>query len=220
MIKQCSKCKQEKSHDEFYKSKSTKDLLDTRCKECSRTRAIKYYDSEKAKIRYKEFKSKNPSTFKPKPAIERILSKIEIVTESGCWIFMGRVSELCYGMIGNDAGNDKKLFLTHRKTFEYYVGDIPDGLFVCHRCDVPSCCNPSHLFLGTQKENMEDRSNKGRSAIAEKNGKSKITNEQVNLIIEYKKNGNNLKELSRILPISYWQVWAIANGVRRTYLSI
>lgn len=155
-----------------------------------------------------------------KSSIERVLEKIEIVTESGCWLFMGHLTNKGYGVIGNDAGNSKKLYSVHRKTFEYFIGEIQHGKSICHRCDVPSCCNPSHLFLGTQKDNMDDCSKKNRKAIAEKNGKSKITTDQANLIIEYKKQGKNLKELSRNLPISYWQVCAIANGLRRCYLSI
>ena len=51
---------------------------------------------------------------------------------------------------------------SHRVAWIISFGDIPDGLYVCHRCDNPSCCNPSHLWLGTPADNMHDRDAKGR----------------------------------------------------------
>ncbi len=51
----------------------------------------------------------------------------------------------------------------HRLAWILCNGDIPDGMHVCHHCDVPCCVNVDHLFLGTNKDNMEDRGNKGRT---------------------------------------------------------
>ena len=53
---------------------------------------------------------------------------------------------------------------THRIAWELTYGPVPDGMQVCHHCDNPPCCNPTHLFLGTQADNMHDRDRKGRNS--------------------------------------------------------
>jgi hypothetical protein len=58
--------------------------------------------------------------------------------------------------------NNKKLSRAHRVAWIKAHGPIPDGLYVLHRCDNPSCVNVDHLFLGTQSDNLKDASNKGR----------------------------------------------------------
>lgn len=90
---------------------------------------------------------------------ERFLTHIFPVTESGCWIWMAGVYGPGYGkfyFMGHDQG-------AHRVAWKLFRGPIPDGMCVLHRCDVRSCVNPNHLFLGTKKENAMDMVSKGRS---------------------------------------------------------
>lgn len=76
------------------------------------------------------------------------------IPETGCRIWMGCVCKLGYGRLGDVPKGTPQL--VHRKAYEQFCGPIPDGMKVCHRCDTPSCCEPSHLFLGTQKDNLRD----------------------------------------------------------------
>ncbi len=76
-----------------------------------------------------------------------------------CWQWMRCLSPKGYGKIF-DRGKHKR---AHRISWEIYHGPIPSNLLVCHTCDNPSCVNPNHLFLGTQKDNRVDCSTKGRT---------------------------------------------------------
>ncbi|MCK5602937.1 HNH endonuclease [Candidatus Pacearchaeota archaeon] len=58
----------------------------------------------------------------------------------------------------------------HRVSWLIHKGSIPDELLILHKCDIPSCVNPNHLFLGTHADNLRDRDVKGRAASGNKNG--------------------------------------------------
>ena len=86
---------------------------------------------------------------------EELTTSSEFVTESGCRIWTGSIKGNGYGQM-----RDKRY--VHRATWELVNGPIPNGLQVCHKCDVRLCCNDAHLFLGTQLDNMRDANRKGR----------------------------------------------------------
>lgn len=89
--------------------------------------------------------------------LERFEEKVD---KSGdCWIFTGSCPGFGHGHFGVDSG---KYVYAHRWAYAHYVGPIPDGMQVCHKCDVPACVNPDHLFIGTQRDNVLDMHRKGR----------------------------------------------------------
>ena len=69
--------------------------------------------------------------------------------------------------------------LAHRFSYEKFIGPIPDGMHVCHKCDNKSCVNPDHFFLGTQADNMDDKVSKLRQNRGETHGRVKLSEVEV-----------------------------------------
>jgi hypothetical protein len=102
------------------------------------------------------------------------------VDKSGdCWLWMGTRSRNGHGVMS--IGKYKKVG-AHRFVWEIHYGEIPPGLCVCHKCDVPNCMNPSHLFLGTRSENIKDMLRKNRHIKGEQSHNAKLTEEAVRAI--------------------------------------
>ena len=105
--------------------------------------------------------------------MQRFLDKILKDPKTGCWNWQGSKNQKrgAYGRFRVDG----KCWLAHRFSYFLFKGD-PEGKYVCHHCDNPSCVNPEHLFLGTQRDNMRDMTEKGRADNAgERNGRTKLT---------------------------------------------
>lgn len=90
------------------------------------------------------------------------------VTESGCWLWVGSVDGDGYGFISPYINGERIRLRAHRASYEVFVGEIPDGMFVCHKCDVPGCVNPDHLFAGSALDNTRDMIQKGRDGYRKK----------------------------------------------------
>lgn len=113
---------------------------------------------------------------------ERLNRLSKINKKTGCVEWIGSTRN-GYGRltIGSRTDGTRKTVTAHRLSYEINIGDIPDGMFVCHKCDNPKCINPSHLFAGSRQDNVNDREKKGRNNLSgihksgEGHSRSKLT---------------------------------------------
>lgn len=104
--------------------------------------------------------------------------------------------------------------LAHRLAYEVWVGPIPDGLHVLHRCDNPPCGEPTHLFLGTQSDNSKDRHAKGRTRTGVSrgslNGCAKLSDEQV---AEIRRDVRTQRQIAAEYKVSQRTITKIKRGI-------
>lgn len=132
---------------------------------------------------------------------------------SGCWIWLLWINPQGYGAVA--LGN--KTFKAHRVSYELATGvRPPEGLDVCHRCDVRCCVNPDHLFLGSRKDNMADCISKGRFSFTgrgEENPQSKLTPDEVAKIKHALDRGVSMAALGREYNVTKQCICHIRDGL-------
>lgn len=145
------------------------------------------------------------------------------LVSAGCWIWTGRKNDQGYGKLSIANRTEK----AHRVSYVIHKGEIPSGLCVCHSCDNPSCVNPEHLWLGTQRENIYDCISKNRDnssgltahgckgmTCGEMHGHHKLTGKQVIEILAASKNGESNVSISRRYPVGRQAIYKITKHLR------
>lgn len=115
---------------------------------------------------------------------DRLLSRSHENTATGCRVWDGACRK-GYGVLRID-GQTRR---AHVEAYRAFVGPIPSGMDVCHRCDYPPCIKPDHLFLGDRADNMRDCVEKDRQARGERHARAKLTDEQARAIREDRRSG-------------------------------
>lgn len=118
-----------------------------------------------------------PAKYTPEERIAAFWKNVAVVDEDDCWEWQRHRSKEGYGNVRWLDSKQK----THRMAYYLFYGDFDRNLKVLHRCDNPPCCNPKHLFLGTDADNSRDREAKGRGKQpkGEANAGHKLTYLQV-----------------------------------------
>jgi hypothetical protein len=100
------------------------------------------------------------------PVLRRFLAKVRRDPHPrGCWLWHRANHPFGYGQF---SVAHAVAIGAHVASYAIHVGDVPDGMMVCHHCDTPLCVNPEHLFLGTHTDNVRDAAKKGRLSLQEK----------------------------------------------------
>lgn len=129
---------------------------------------------------------------------------------SGCWIWMGALS--IDGRYGSASYLDKTE-RAHRLMFKLTNGEIPAGIKVLHKCDVMLCINPDHLFLGTDADNMADKTAKNRQAKGiQCNHPHRVFNDSsVREVRKLRKQGRTLQEIAGLFATTKSSISNIVN---------
>jgi hypothetical protein len=148
--------------------------------------------------------------YRKKLVRDQLLEKV-IPDPSGsdCLLWIGaRAGQMGYGVIGIDGANQ----YVHRVVYQISHGEIPPNLLVRHTCDNPRCCNPTHLVLGTHRDNTNDAVVRGRIALGEKTAAAKLTAEEVKTIKARLASGETHEAIAKDFRVARSSVTRIAIG--------
>lgn len=139
----------ELTEDNLVYSRSASGVTKRQCKQC---------DTAMRRARYPKPKGTKGTMARMNP-VDRFMRQVEPIPIVGCWVWTGAITGEGYGQVMIDGRREK----AHRAALKLLRGfDVASDRFVLHRCDVPACVNPEHLYVGTQSDNASDRERRGR----------------------------------------------------------
>ena len=139
---------------------------------------------------------------------------VDIQGPTQCWQWLGYTAPNGYG----DVTFKSRKWKVHRVSYHLCCGAIPVGMFVCHKCDNPSCVNPNHLFLGTCADNLADMVAKGRSRVGIRHHNAKVTPRQIAEIRAAPQVVGIVRDLAIKFGLSHQQISKIRSHTRWKHL--
>lgn len=135
---------------------------------------------------------------------------------ANCWIYKTNQKPRKHNLIYGTMYLNGKNIGAHRFSYEQFIGKIPEKYMVLHRCDNSTCVNPTHLFLGSANDNMQDKIKKGRMKVArgESHGNTNLTNNQVKEIKDKLRAGIKRRPIATQYNATLHQIGKIARGER------
>jgi hypothetical protein len=147
---------------------------------------------------------------------EEFLSKVGKITSAGCREWQGYIHPSGYGIVGSD-----KIY-AHRLSWQLVNGPIPEDKLILHKCDNRKCVEPTHLYCGTQKDNLNDRDERNPiSAEIFGSGKAKLHKEEIRLIRElkvpiqsgkYKRYKFSAAHVAKMFKVNYMTILRVWNS--------
>lgn len=158
---------------------------------------------------------------------ERLIKSFEkhVIRQDGCWGWKGSTAKGGYGVMScrKGIGPDR----AHRASWIIHRGNIPEGMHVCHRCDNPTCTNPDHLWIGTHKQNNNDKIAKGRANYknppvkkGSDNSSAKLNENQVKSIKLLIKEGKSCYSLGKEFNVAKITILRIKNGLNWSHIEV
>lgn len=139
---------------------------------------------------------------------------LQVKKTDSCWLWQGYRERAGYGVFRLSGASIK----AHRQAWINTYGPIPEGLYVCHKCDNPPCVNPTHLFLGAPRDNSRDAAQKGRIKNGDQRGESnnaaKLSLQLMRRIKRARESGLSYRAIGARFKISHTHARHIATGLR------
>lgn len=148
--------------------------------------------------------------FPPTPGhIARFWAKVAPPNDLGCREFSGAKNEKGYGIVGLYPNTT---IHAHRLSYFLSYGTLPESAVICHRCDNPACCEPTHLFSGTKADNNADMRGKGRHSHGVSHYAAKLSPQKVRSIRKMIGNGATIRQCAQRYCVSHGTIEDVIYG--------
>lgn len=182
--------------------------INIKCDFCEREFNISQYRFNHSKSHFcsRVCKSKYQIGKKKSLSLDDVLSMIDKKSDEECWPWFGSLQN----GYGSFYSNGKKNYV-HIFMYKTFIGEIPDKMEVCHKCDNPPCANYHHYFLGTRVDNLMDMVSKGRHQRGENHYLSSFIEQDIINIRKLHSNGETQRSIAKKYNVTFQTIWQIVN---------